>query len=418
MTRLPSLTGLRFPCAMAVFLAHAWWVPELFASETARSAVLPVLPFAMTGVSCFFVISGFVLTWSAREDDTPRAFWRRRAAKIYPSHVLVWVALLIFLLALGADPIGEDREGSLPWLAVLTNLFLVHSWSPDWRFTAGVNIVTWSLTVEVFAYALLPLLLRVLRRVRPERLWAVAGVTVAVIWAVPLAVLPLGGENVPEVDVPRWHFWLPYMFPLARLPEFVLGAVLALLLRSGRRAPVGMTGAAGLIFVSLSAGAALLPFPFLPVAVTAVPVGLLVMAAAAADVSGGRSWLRRPVPEFLGRISFTFYLVHWPVILVLDRLWGRREWPVPQALGMTVLFAAGSLVAAWLLHRTVEVPLTRRLAARPRPLPGAPHDDDRHRASPAPDPARGVHPPRTAQVPLPEPDGGRARRDGGPARRT
>jgi peptidoglycan/LPS O-acetylase OafA/YrhL len=41
-----------------------------------------------TGVSFFFVLSGFVLTWSARPDDIATGFWRRRIARIYPVHLV------------------------------------------------------------------------------------------------------------------------------------------------------------------------------------------------------------------------------------------------------------------------------------------------------------------------------------------
>ncbi|MCK1816011.1 acyltransferase family protein, partial [Streptomyces sp. XM4011] len=114
MNRLPSLTGLRLPCAAAVFLVHAWLFTGAFADQRIADAALALGPLGMTGVSCFFIISGFVLAWTARPDDTPARFWRRRAARIYPNHAVVWSATLVLLTLTGAAATGESREGPVP----------------------------------------------------------------------------------------------------------------------------------------------------------------------------------------------------------------------------------------------------------------------------------------------------------------
>jgi len=115
-SRLPSLTGLRFLAALSVFLFHS----SLASSPIPPNG--PVTPFAdqgfahgyaavlghagPLGVSFFFVLSGFVLTWSSRPGEPARAFLRRRVVKIYPNHVVMWaVALLLFAWATaGLEP--------------------------------------------------------------------------------------------------------------------------------------------------------------------------------------------------------------------------------------------------------------------------------------------------------------------------
>ena len=77
-SRLPSLTGLRFLAAAAVTAYHA--APIL----ADRSALPKVASLGYVGVSFFFVLSGFVLTWSGAAGLKPREFYRRRLARIAP----------------------------------------------------------------------------------------------------------------------------------------------------------------------------------------------------------------------------------------------------------------------------------------------------------------------------------------------
>jgi peptidoglycan/LPS O-acetylase OafA/YrhL len=363
---LPSLTGLRFLCALSVFFTHAWFVADIFAGAHAQQAVKAVLPLGMVGVSVFFVLSGFVLTLTAPAQEPARLFWRRRAAKIYPNHLVVWALLLVFVLATGQAVTG-GKGGAFPWLPALSNLFLVHAWLPGPGFTAGLNIVTWSLCVEVFCYLMFPWLLPRIRRIPSARLWAAAGATVLVVWSVAaIAAQFTGGRTVPGVGVNEWQFWIPYFFPLGRLPEFVLGMLLARILRERRVRVPGMAVSGLAVVLALGAALPVLPFAFLPAAVTVVPVAALILAAARADLDGRRSWLRRPGLVRLGEASFAFYVVHWPVIMVAHWALGGGRWSTPVALTATGGFFVLAQLVALALHRGVELPAMARLA-RPRP---------------------------------------------------
>src|SRR5689334_3276648 len=99
--RLPSLTGLRFYAALLVFLSHValpMATIRLIADDKVEYTLLwLVRPGGGLGVTFFFVLSGFILTWSARPSDTARAFWRRRAAKIIPSYLVAWVLAMVLV---------------------------------------------------------------------------------------------------------------------------------------------------------------------------------------------------------------------------------------------------------------------------------------------------------------------------------
>ena len=75
------------------------------------------------GVSFFFVLSGFVLTWLARPGETAHRVWRRRAAKIYPNHAVTWAVALAGMILLA----GHEASP----LAVWSNLALTQAWFPD-----------------------------------------------------------------------------------------------------------------------------------------------------------------------------------------------------------------------------------------------------------------------------------------------
>ncbi|MFV2103431.1 acyltransferase family protein [Micromonospora sp. LOL_024] len=350
-SRLPSLTGLRWVAALLVFGFHAGTM-RIIAEPGHQAVVGGIFTLGLSGVQFFFILSGFVLVWSARPGDSRRRFWRRRLAKIYPNHLVLWALAMLAMLWF-ADPINP--------VAALENLFLVQAWDPRPGYFYSVNNVSWSLSCELFFYLCLPLALPAVRRARPWMLWA------AVI-AVPLLIVALwpGQTLVPEQG--RW--WFAQVFPLVRSLEFWLGVAAAELMLRGRwrgpRLPL-----ASLIFVATWTAAALWIRAELWAALLSVAYVLVIAAAADADVHGRRSPLRSRPMVWLGEVSFAFYLVHVFVIMTILRLtgdWGTGlpGWWGPLAvIGLLLL----TLALAALLHRYVEQPMMRRLAPT-RKAPG------------------------------------------------
>ncbi len=366
--RLPSLTGMRFAAALLVFLFHATY-EHVFSDPGADAAFFRLFSKAgWVGVSFFFVLSGFLLTWSARPDDTPRRFWRRRLWKIYPSHVLTFAVAAVLLAWTGQALPGAVR-----------NLLLVQTWVPDVDVILSVNPVSWSLACEAVFYLAFPLLLRLVLRIRPDRLWWWAGGLVAGVLCVPLlasAVLPAGPE-MWWLAVSEEHYWFVFAFPPARALEFVLGMVMARILWTGRWRGPGLP-LAGLMLVAGYAAALVVPFAYGMVAATVVPLACLVTAAAAADVRGNVSPFGGRVMVRLGEISFAFYLLHRLVQMYGHRVVGaERSWGLVEGTGMLLLWLAVTLALAWPLYVFFERPLTRRMGtgptpAAPAPAPGAP----------------------------------------------
>jgi peptidoglycan/LPS O-acetylase OafA/YrhL len=360
--RLPSLTGLRFIAAFLVFFDHVIEVEALFEDPSVTEAMLrPAIAAGAMGVCFFFVLSGFVLTWSARQDDTPGRFWRRRAAKILPNHVVTWVAALVVALFAGQALTGVN---------LLPTLFLVQAWSPD-SALAAVNAPTWSLSVEMAFYLAFPLVLALVRRIPAARLWLTAALLAGAVIALPAVVthvLP-GSGTFAGTDLTWEQFWLVYAFPPARLLEFTLGVVAARLVLTGRMPRIPLLAAGALVVAAFAVQATVAYTAYVVAAVTVVPVAALITAAATADTSGTRSPLRTRPMVWLGEISYAFFMTHF-LVLHYGRLWlfGEGTWTIPGAIGVAATLLAATVLVSWALYRLVERPLSRRLGTTRQPI--------------------------------------------------
>ncbi len=114
---LPRLTSLRAFAALAVLGYHLGrhtdWLPREYLTR-----------YGFAGVGFFFILSGFVLTWSIRPHDTSSDFWVRRFARVYPSHLAMWLVALV----------APVTAAPLSWLGGVASLFLVQAWFVNWTW--------------------------------------------------------------------------------------------------------------------------------------------------------------------------------------------------------------------------------------------------------------------------------------------
>lgn len=366
--RLDTLTGLRWWAALAVFVHHLGnLVPY------PRALAMP-LALGTHGVTFFFVLSGFVLTWSSGRAipgfvaPDARTFWWRRVARIYPAH------LVALLLALPVFTSLVMAEGSRSWVrpldvgVVLLSVFLLHGWSRDASILFSGNPASWTLSCEAFFYALHPAADRALGRTSRRGALIVAASIVGVALVVRVLIMRGGAAGSAIGGLP---------WPVLRLTEFLLGMALARAVALGWRprlrvglvaAVVGVagvwlvTGAEILSALGLGEGAAAALHVKLAGGlqeVMTVGTAALVVAVAVRELGGRSSVLARPWLVRLGEWSFAFYLVHSIVIYLTVTLLGTQRGPVGLLVG--VLVFAASLLAAWALHAGVERPAERHM---------------------------------------------------------
>ncbi|MFF2269702.1 acyltransferase family protein [Cellulosimicrobium cellulans] len=352
-----DIQGLRAIAVLAVLLYHLW--PKRLTG-------------GFVGVDVFFVISGFLITSHLlrrpiRSGHDLLGFWARRVRRLIPAASLVLLVTLVASVIWLPETVRAtvSRE-------VLASAFYVENWALAWSATdylAAEAMHTpvqhyWSLSVEEQFYIVWPVLLglavAVGARWRRGVVWAPAAVVGAVVaasfaWSVHLT----GSNPAAAYFVSTTRFW-----------ELGVGALLATLLVGFRmrlpaaaRAAMAWVGLA-MIGVAVVTFTASTPFPGASAALPTVGTALVIAAAADGVTAGpGRALGMRPV-QWVGDVSYSLYLWHWPLIVIAPFALGHDlAWPEKIVL----LFAAGLL--AVLSKRLVEDPLRsgRRITRGLRP---------------------------------------------------
>jgi peptidoglycan/LPS O-acetylase OafA/YrhL len=340
--RLPSLTGLRYLAAAMVVFHHA--APVLAAGSWWEH----VSAGGYVGVSFFFVLSGFVLAWSHRDADRVSTFYRRRAARVYPLHVITWGA------AIAASTLAGDHK-TLP--SMLLPLFLLQAWSPSVDVYFGANTPSWSLSCEAFFYAVFPLVAHRGPRLATRPRWLVPAVVLMV-------AVGLGYGSWPAQSQ-----WLSYISPPYRLGEFLIGVLLAAAVRRGMRCVPPVWGALAFVAASYLVVAVVLPDRShgFHDAVMLPSIVVLLAAAARADIAGVRTLWSSKVLVRLGTWSFALYLINFAAVRLLERLIGgpMDNGPVLGPL-LTIVWLVALVAPSWLAYRVIEEPGERWLSGRRR----------------------------------------------------
>lgn len=197
-----SLTSLRLIFALMVFASHCNIVSVCFD--------IPIFTEGYVGVSFFFVLSGFVISYSYDNrfkvgSTTVREFWVARMARIYPLHCL----MLLIAALLGTCTLAN---GLLYWTKhFVANLLLCQAYVPYSEWFFSFNSPSWSLCCEQFFYFCFPFMVPLLRHTR----W------LFLLFAI-CAVAVVTGMFLTPPDMAK-GLW--YVNPLARFPDFLLGMI-------------------------------------------------------------------------------------------------------------------------------------------------------------------------------------------------
>jgi peptidoglycan/LPS O-acetylase OafA/YrhL len=359
----PDIEGLRAVAVLAVVLFHA---------------EIPGVGGGFVGVDVFFVISGFLITgllW--REANTTgtiglRRFYGARARRLLPASAFVGVITMVGSVLL----LPPLQVPSVMWDGITSALYVGNYWF----IMRGVDYFAshralspfqhyWSLGVEEQFYLVWPALILgtawLVRRVRrrtgaeatsSERPYLVVlALTAALSFGLSLAATPLA----PPVA----FFSLP-----TRAWQLAVGGLVALTVRRWGRLSSrasAITGWAGLALILLACTwlTSATPYPGIAALLPTVGAALVIGAGCAGPSQGcGRALAVSPM-RAIGRISYSWYLWHWPVLLLAPALLGH---PLGLAARVAAALVSGGL--AVLTLRFIENPL--RFAAPIRRSPG------------------------------------------------
>ncbi len=358
----PDIEGLRAIAIVAVLLCHAG---------------VPFLAGGYVGVDVFFVISGFLITGLLiRELEgtgtiSLRDFYARRAKRLLPLSAVLLATVGVLSMILLSPLRNTEVAGDIIASALYVANWHFAAQSVDY-FAQGLEpspvLHLWSLAIEEQFYVVWPgLMLAVTwfwrrrgRSVRPA------------LWVALIAILV--GSLVYGIVLTDDKPAFAYFSTFARAWELGLGAALALIgtvrLPRAAAAAFGWAGVAAIVYASFAftgdttfpGTAALVP----TLGAAALILSGTALAATPRGVTGiraGAGYVLSLAPvRYIGRISYSWYLWHWPFIVFAAAIWGPR---LSVAAGLAAV--AVSWVPTQLTHMLIEDPVRRAPALRRLP---------------------------------------------------
>jgi peptidoglycan/LPS O-acetylase OafA/YrhL len=348
--RVESIDGLRGIAILMVLLYHVHaWIPGLGALPSWY--MFPV-SLGFSGVDLFFVLSGFSLyyAWMRQEQQTQtvdiKKYYWRRFWRIYPPYIIAF--LIPLMPVLWSNPISAVKEAA--W-----HILLLHNYSEIYFY--GINGPLWSIAVEAQFYILFPIVVLLIKR------W---GLIPVVVGGISIGLLYRTGVYLYFDDLTYRQVPKPYLqgFWLARIPNFLLGILLAFVWTKLPESEKENSRQGLLILVSGIITLALTWIIIFYFRQSSMIIRELGFALGYALIVYGalkgalHSILTSRWLLFTGRISYSFYLTHAPVILLLGYCVQTFFGEISVSAGFFVMMISVliSYGVAYLFYRWIETP--------------------------------------------------------------
>ena len=352
MTYRPDIDGLRAVAVIAVILFHlnANWLPGGF-----------------LGVDIFFVISGYLIGGILyRELSTNtfslKRFYLRRMRRILPA----FFAVVVFTLIVGAQLMvpGSDEwntaRSSAKWSVFFGGNFFSALNTDYFAPTVEVQPLNhlWSLAVEEQFYFIYPLILwaimGIIKRILPPASSSLTRCVNVVLTALAIASFALAFLPISLHGTALVSYYLPHL----RFGELLIGAILAVAVAQGNLQPSAKTATfVGSLSILVLIACLVLPFPNTTPWFPGFAAALPCIASAGIIYAGARPYwfasaLSHRAVVFVGKISYSLYLWHWPLLAFAHYALGRE-------LSNTVLATAALLIVLLSLasYYLIEQPL-------------------------------------------------------------
>lgn len=314
------------------------------------------------GVQLFYIASALTIFLSmrgrAQEDDPTRKFFIRRFFRIAP---LFYLAIVAYVLGYGFGPRAGASYGINGWHILWTAVFL-NGWHPE--MINSVIPVGWSIAVEMTFYLIAPFLFARVRNIRHSLLLVLIAL---VLMKVLRDVLfpPLSALYPEHQYFVRLYF---YLWFFAQLPVFLMGILVYQVFLKASEVPDRSLGMVLLVlslflftsFLNVNTYANLLPVHIL----YGFAFGILAIALALKPVK----ILVNPFTVWIGKLSYSVYLIHYGIAVLLWNFWGDKIPPGDWNYVLVfLLLTAVTLPVSWLTYTFIEKPgirLGKRLIDR------------------------------------------------------
>lgn len=342
---LDSLTGLRWWAAFAVFFFHM--------TAFAPLPIFPLFDYGNYGVMFFFVLSGFVLSWSWKSSLPVRAFYLRRIGRIWPSAMVALILAIPVFYSFNPDP-SHWWVKPVDLGILLLSVPLIQGWwlAPAILFSG--NPAAWTLTCEFFFYSLHPVFQRLYIKLSNWVVFGALFLLIAVLFVV---------KSICTFGIVQGCFVLP--LPIERLPEFLLGMGLGVMAGRGlllKSSPWWFLSLLLGFFIFLAFGQSLgIAGPVIDFArlfaneITLVLMVLTIASVAQKDILDKKTSFKSAWLVKLGEVSFAFYLVHATVMYVFVDIFGQLSISWGNIIWYPIVLGAGLLISFG-LHLWIEKP--------------------------------------------------------------
>ncbi|WP_382307253.1 acyltransferase family protein [Herbiconiux sp. UC225_62] len=323
-------------------------------------AGVPGLQGGYLGVDVFFVISGFLITSHLLREITVRGtvrfreFYARRARRILPASfaVLIVTTVLVFFLIPPLQRPANFEDAIATAFYVPNMLFAVQGTDYLAEATPSVFQHYWSLGVEEQFYLFWPAILVVLGlaggALRSKKAIAVGVIAITAVSFALCAWLTYRSQ-------PWAFFSLP-----TRAWEFGVGGAIAVLPMAKLRERISANASAALAWVGLGGLIACVllftestPFPGYWAALPVIATALIIGFGASIQPAGPTRVLSLRPMVFIGTISYSLYLIHWPALVLPQAAIGYFD---PMPLWATISIALACVPVAWVMFKFIEEP--------------------------------------------------------------
>ncbi|OKP93300.1 acyltransferase [Paenibacillus sp. P3E] len=395
-TRLTGADGIRAIACLSVILHHLSQRLMMPAQKPWFQDVQSVFLLGNSGVSLFFLLSGFLLSspfWSAYLENEPypsiRTYALRRAARIMPGFYVSFMVCLLLVWRL-------DIPTEFMWRRILTGVTFTTGFHYTTFFPSDLNGPLWSISFEVFCYVLMPLLMAILFVLSKRRSFGKAILFWVIAFGLVLAVNALIHQWFTPSEQDRgWDygliggakFWMPNYNPVGFFGHFSIGILAAgvttAIMQRGtaveRLRKLGVFDAVGAAAVGL---ASLLiwrmrhqgefdfslqqqPYYF---PAYAILFGIVLLSAPFSVIVG--RLLDNRFFRFTAKISFGLYIWHYLFITLIEK-YGIQDYhysgirDVWRWLGISISVVAISYAAATISYYVIEQPFINWSKGKP-----------------------------------------------------